>query len=85
LVLLEAMSFHLPVIVSDLPVTREILGNSEAVVFFEKGNEFELAEKMISMANSEKLEEMGLNAFRHTSDYTLFRISEQWENLLENI
>lgn len=82
LVLIEAMSSFLPVIATDLPVIREIIGSSNAAVFFEKENELDLAEKMLSLANSEELNKTGVDAFKHASKFSLPAICKQWEDLL---
>ena len=46
LVLLEAMAFNKPIITSRIPAALEILGEDGAGIFFEPGNEKELADKI---------------------------------------
>lgn len=46
LVLLEAMAFNKPIITARIPAALEILGEDGAGIFFEPGNEKELADKI---------------------------------------
>lgn len=46
MVLLEAMSVGLPIICSDIPIFKEILGESGAAIFFKVGNAYDLSEKL---------------------------------------
>jgi glycosyltransferase involved in cell wall biosynthesis len=46
LVLLEAMAFNKPIITSRIPAAVEILGEDGAAIFFEPGNEKELADRI---------------------------------------
>ena len=46
LVLLEAMAFNKPIITSRIPAAVEILGEDGAAIFFEPGNEKELAARI---------------------------------------
>jgi len=46
LVLLEAMAFNKPIITSRIPAALEILGEDGAGIFFEPGNEKELANRI---------------------------------------
>jgi glycosyltransferase involved in cell wall biosynthesis len=58
LVLLEAMSVGTPVVCSDIPTAREVLG--ESGVYFEVGNETDLAEKIkIIVSDLRKYSESG--------------------------
>lgn len=44
--IIEAEHFGLPIIASDIPVFREVVSNSDRVLFFERGNANKLAEIM---------------------------------------
>ena len=46
MVLLEAMSLGLPIICSRIPTAIEVLGDSGAAVYFQPGDESDLADKM---------------------------------------
>lgn len=46
MVLLEAMSLGLPIICSRIPTTIEVMGDSGAAVYFQPGDEVDLADKM---------------------------------------
>ncbi len=58
MVLLESMSVGVPIICSRIPAALEVLGTEGAAIFFEVGNEIDLAEKM------EKSEKFFLDDFR---------------------
>jgi glycosyltransferase involved in cell wall biosynthesis len=49
LVLLEAMAFNIPIIASDISTAKEVLGEDGAGVFFEQGNENDLADKILNI------------------------------------
>ena len=51
LVMIEAMAHGLPVIASDLPITRELLKDKDMAVLFETGNIAQLAGCMSYMAD----------------------------------
>ena len=51
--LIEALKLKVPVICSDIPIFREIAGDS--VLYFEKQNEFNLFERMKELIQSEEL------------------------------
>ena len=82
LVLFEAMSHHLPVIASKIPVTNEILSKSGGSIFFESKNYKDLAKTMTKMVHSDKLKEMGEKAFSYTQKFDIPSISKKWEKLL---
>ena len=49
LVLLEAMAFNIPIIASNISIANEVLGEDGAGVFFEQGNERDLADKILNI------------------------------------
>ena len=49
LVLLEAMAFNIPIIASNISTAKEVLGEDGAGVFFEQGNENDLADKILNI------------------------------------
>ena len=49
MVLLEAMSFGLPIICSRISTALEVLGDEGAAVYFETGNSEDLADKMLNL------------------------------------
>ena len=49
MVLLEAMSFGIPIICSRIPTAVEVLGNNGAAVYFETGSPLDLAKKMLNL------------------------------------
>ena len=64
-VILEAMSYMVPVIATDEGSIPEILDNGNAGVLFQKQNPADLAEKLIYLIGSEeKRKEIGQNGYR---------------------
>ena len=51
MVLLEAMSLGKKIVCSEIPAAKEILGNKGAGIFFETGNEYDLACKISNISN----------------------------------
>lgn len=82
LVLLESMAHFLPVISSSIPVAVELLGNCDGTVFFESENALSLAEKMLEMAESGALTDMGEKSYLYTSKFNIGGIEKDWENIL---
>ena len=53
--ILEAMTYGKPMILSDIPVHREVAG--EAALYFEVGNSEDLADKLVSLTSDQSLQE----------------------------
>lgn len=85
LVLAEAMSYHLPVIASDLPVVKELLSEGKNALFFQNGDVEELARKMLQMAEQENIQQMGKEAYLFSKELSIESISTQWNNLLTEL
>lgn len=83
LVLLEAMSYGLPIISSDVPVAKELLDKKAIALFFENGNISDLCKRMIEIVNTdkEKIEEMKHNARLYVKEFSIEKIASQWEDL----
>lgn len=79
LVLVEAMAHSLPIIASDLPVTRELLYGKDVAILFEKENIHEMARCMSSLANDPSLiSRMGKNAKTYTKVFEMESVIKQW-------
>jgi glycosyltransferase involved in cell wall biosynthesis len=81
LVLVEAMSHGLPLITSDLPICKEILGNFG--LYFENGNIQELAQMMEESTHldwTKKSTEAENIAQRFKVEY----IIEKWKRIIES-
>ena len=79
LVLVEAMSHGLPIISSDLPVSKELLGNFG--IYFPNGNKTLLSEKLLEATQMDwhtKSEEAKTIANR----FNISQIMPQWYNIL---
>lgn len=85
LVLLEAMSYGLPIITSNLPITKELLENKGIGLFFENENIEHLCQKMIDMVNlgDDKFSEMQNNALLFVNDFSIDKIVPQWESIFK--
>ena len=81
LVLVEAMAHGLPVISSDLPTSKEIMGNFG--LYFKKGDIQELAQRLDDATHLDwqvKSEE----AIKIAQRFDVHHIIEQWKQLIEH-
>ena len=79
LVLVEAMAHGLPIVSSDLPTSKEIMGDFG--LYFQNGNVEDLAEKLHEATQldwKKKSEE----AFTIANHFNLSKIAEQWREIL---
>lgn len=84
LVLIEAMSHGLPIIASDLPVTRELLQGKGVALLFERENVNELANHLHTMADSSILiEEMGNKAKAYSKEFQMESIIQGWKKIIK--
>ncbi|WP_321426547.1 glycosyltransferase family 4 protein [uncultured Bacteroides sp.] len=84
LVLVEAMSYGLPIISSNLPVTKELLEGKGVGVFFESEDATDLAKRMLSITQNRNLEATTYNAIEYSKQFYTANIYKQWEHLLIN-
>lgn len=80
LVLVEAMSHGLPIISSDLPVSKEIMG--DFALYFQNGNIEQLAERL-QEATQLDWKKKSAEAFAIAQRFNIDRIAEQWRNILK--
>lgn len=85
LVMLEAMSHGLPVVAfSTAEGARELVENGYNGYLINNRNEFEMADKIIELLNdTDKLKEMGKNAYNSAKKYTKKAVIKTWEQLLD--
>lgn len=81
LVLTEAMSHGLPIISSDIPVSRELLGSATNALLFKSEDEHDLAEKMVLMSESKELSRMGEESVARSKQFEVEKTVAQWEEL----
>ena len=81
LVLVEAMSHGLPVVASDLPICKEVLGDFG--LYFKNGNIQELAQKLENATMIDWQKKSG-EALRTANKFNTEKIITQWKELLEN-
>jgi glycosyltransferase involved in cell wall biosynthesis len=81
LVLVEAMSHGLPLITSDLPVCKEILGDFG--LFFKNGDVQDLSKKL-EEATTIDWQKKSQEAIEMAHEFEVASIIKQWKNLMEN-
>ena len=79
LVLMEAMSHGLPIISSDLPICKEIMGNF--AIYFTNGNVNELAEQL-HKATEIEWDKKSEEAIQIAQRFNIQHIIEQWNKIL---
>lgn len=82
LVLIEAMAHGLPVISSDIPVSRELIEGSGAGVLFESENIGSLCRTMADMTSSDRLAAMSAAALDYARHFSPAQTAAQWTQLL---
>lgn len=87
LVLIEAMSYGLPIIASDLPITRELLDGKNVALFFESENVIDLSIKMTEIAQMDSLsfKKMSDNALVCSDHFSIHKIAIQWESVFNDL
>ena len=85
LVMIEAMAHGLPVIASDLPITRELLKDKDMAVLFETGNIAQLAGYMSYMADRTDWEWMENKAVEYADTFHIEKVCDSWNNLLKKV
>ena len=81
LVLVEAMAHGLPVVSSDLPTSKEIMGDFG--LYFENGNIQQLAQRLedATRLDWQKKSQQAIEIAKH---FDLEAITEQWKQLIED-
>ena len=81
LVLLEAMSYGIPVVSFELPAAREILGDNGGI-FVQQGDVALLAEKLdMFMSDIDLRRQYGEKAYAASKKYMISKIAERWMQL----
>jgi len=80
LVLVEAMAHGLPVVSSDLPTSKEIMGDFG--LYFENGNIEELAQQLVEATHLD-WQRKSKEALEITKRFDLNTIVEQWKQIIE--
>jgi len=81
LVIVEAMAHALPVISSDLPTSKEIMGDTGH--YFTNGNAEELAQEMLKATNYNWSEEAD-KALKTAQRFTIGTIIAEWEKIIND-
>lgn len=82
LVLIEAMAYGLPVITSDVPVGKELLGDKPFGFLFENGNPVSLAGQMSRVVSLAELGRLGEEAKAYAGEFEVGHIAREWEKLI---
>lgn len=82
LVLMEAMAYGLPIVASDIPITKELLENKDMAVLFEKENVQKLADCLNYVAKDADLNMMSEKAVTYAECFKIDTIIRQWEKIL---
>lgn len=80
LVMCEAMVHGLPVIASDLPVVKELLGDSKNTLIFESENIEDLAQKLRLITDMD-LDDMGKISLEVSKRFSLSAAITQWKEI----
>ena len=84
LVLMESLSYGLPVISSELPITKELLSECKAVRFFKSENYNDLAKIMEEMTKCQTdYEYMSNNGSDYVNNFDLKIIFGQWISIID--
>jgi glycosyltransferase involved in cell wall biosynthesis len=79
---LEAMSLYTPCILSDIPVYRELYG--ESAIFFDATNAKQLAEQVVAMEESDKYFEICKKGFELSQKRSWHTTSKQYISIIES-
>ncbi len=86
IVVIEAMSLGIPVVVADIPVMREITHNGQGVLFFEPKNRRSLALKIQMLLTDKKLySQKVLEAKKLAKEYSWEQIAAQTEKVYKSL
>lgn len=87
LVLLEALSYGLPIISSDIPIAKELIKDKDFSIIFENKNIVDLYYKMQEMSNKDDKDLMSMSnsAITYVKEFSVNKIVMQWETLLSNL
>lgn len=84
IVQIEAASCGLPVIASDIPITRELMSKYRFGELFEWNNPHDLAMKMLDFTNID-LRGYASHGILASHDFRIEDISKQWETLFKSL
>jgi len=82
--LIEAMAAGVPVVASDVPACREVLGNGEAGIIVPPGDATKLAEAIVELLQNQELRAniCAAAARRVQREYSIEKCAARWEALL---
>lgn len=86
MVLIESMSFGLPIVSFDCPTGPSLLVNEENGFLVENGRIELLADAMLELAKNEKMRiEKALASQKRAMNYTKEKINDLWQGLLQSL
>lgn len=85
---LEAMAFSKPIVVSDIACNVELVNEAKCGLLFEQGNEFDLAEKMMSimaLTDQERIElgQLGRKHIEH--NFSEDKVMKDWLTVVNDV
>jgi glycosyltransferase involved in cell wall biosynthesis len=86
LVILEAMLYSLPMVVSQLPGPIEIIGQSQCALFFEANDVIKMADALQSLIKDKNLAKLlASNAYEHVQHYSSQKIAKVLDTVLQTV
>ncbi len=85
---LEAMAFNKPIVVSDIACNVELVDDAKCGFLFEQGNEFDLAEKMMSIMalTDQERTELGQRGRTHIEhNFSEDKVMEDWLTVVNDV
>jgi len=84
IVQVEALSCGLPIVASDIPITKELLKDRGIAEFYENENPTDLARAMHKIV-SQDLHEMSERALEYSKDFTSDKVATNYNNLFKEV
>lgn len=85
-VILEAMSFSLPIISSDFLAVKELIEHEKSGLIFPKGDYKNLSEMMLKLSKDVYCQrEYSSEAYKNLSNFNVSKIGDQWFRLINDI
>jgi len=84
IVQVEALSCGLPIVASDIPITKELLKDRGIATFYENENPEDLARAMHTIIG-QNLEEMSQKALNYSKEFTADKVAAKYNQLFKDV
>jgi len=84
IVQVEALSCGLPIVASDIPITKELLNDKGIATFYENENPEDLAKAMHTMIG-QNLQEMSRKALDYSKEFTSEKVAAKYNKLFKEV